>query len=267
LPVSNILRTAGSQHYAVFGDALVELEEYVAHDAKMDSWARIEEALPLLGRAHTALRTLSGNPAADLPPTANHVASEEVATWLGRAAAKLASWKQTPEQTLFLERARELGAHLTGLEPRYAGSLPRQVVHGDFWDNNVLFKEGRVVLVTDLDFMGYRPRIDDLALTLYYTNATYADDRLETGRRKKLASLVHAYDSGLAQPLSKLEREAIPLALARTPLFMLRHITNMSDQAQAVRPIQETLIDLEWATRLVYDIPSWQQAFSASAAG
>jgi Ser/Thr protein kinase RdoA (MazF antagonist) len=56
--------------------------------------------------------------------------------------------------------------------------LPRQLAHGDFWDNNVLFRSGRVVSVTDFDFMGVRPRIDDLALTLYHTNSTFSDDGL-----------------------------------------------------------------------------------------
>jgi Ser/Thr protein kinase RdoA (MazF antagonist) len=59
-----------------------------------------------------------------------------------------------------LRRALEL----TGLVAR----LPHQLVHGDFWDNNVGFLGGRPVLVADFDFMGERARIDDLALTLWY---------------------------------------------------------------------------------------------------
>lgn len=50
----------------------------------------------------------------------------------------------------------------------YVGVLPRQLVHGDFWDNNVRFRDLDIVAVLDLDFMEERPRIDDLALTLYY---------------------------------------------------------------------------------------------------
>jgi Ser/Thr protein kinase RdoA (MazF antagonist) len=45
-----------------------------------------------------------------------------------------------------------------------------QLVHGDFWDNNVYFRSEKLVAVTDLDFMGKRPRIDDLALTHYFTD-------------------------------------------------------------------------------------------------
>jgi Ser/Thr protein kinase RdoA (MazF antagonist) len=34
-------------------------------------------------------------------------------------------------------------------------------VHGDFWDDNVYFHGEELVAVTDLDFMGNRPRVDD----------------------------------------------------------------------------------------------------------
>ena len=60
--------------------------------------------------------------------------------------------------------ADALATELADAELVLQGSLPRQVVHGDFWDNNVLFRDGEIVVVLDLDFMGERARIDDLAL-------------------------------------------------------------------------------------------------------
>ena len=78
-----------------------------------------------------------------------------------------------------MEAAEEL-AQLVDAAERTAAPLPRQLVRGNLWDNNVFFRAGRPVLVTDLDFMGKRLRIDDLALTLYYTNSTFADNRCPT---------------------------------------------------------------------------------------
>jgi Ser/Thr protein kinase RdoA (MazF antagonist) len=63
--------------------------------------------------------------------------------------------------------AEELAELVTQAETRLVSRLPRQLVHGDFWDNNVLFRGGRVVLLADFDFLGERARIDDLALTLH----------------------------------------------------------------------------------------------------
>ena len=68
--------------------------------------------------------------------------------------------------------------------------------------DNVLFREGRIVLVTDLDFMGVRPRVDDLALTLYYANSTLSGDQLSDARVHRLRGLVDAYDNGLTVPLT-----------------------------------------------------------------
>jgi Ser/Thr protein kinase RdoA (MazF antagonist) len=35
--------------------------------------------------------------------------------------------------------------------------MPSKLVHGDFWDNNVLFRHGRPVLLADFDFIGNGP--------------------------------------------------------------------------------------------------------------
>ena len=113
--------------------------------------------------------------------------------------------------------------------------LPRQLVHGDFWDNNVLFHKDRVVLVADLDFMGERLRIDDLALVLYYTNSTFWDDPLSDDRMRKLRGLVDAYDSGLTDHLTSAERAALPLALARTPLCFVGMVASDDTKAPVSR--------------------------------
>ena len=140
--------------------------------------------------------------------------------------------------------------------------LLRQLVHGDFWDNNVLFHRGRVVLVADLDFMGKRPRIDDLALVLYYTNSTFRDDPLSDDRMRKLRDLVDAYDSGLADHLTSAERAALPLALARTPLCFVGMIASVDTEAGAKRLAAEIGWDVTWALAIVRDLGRWREAFS-----
>ena len=92
-----------------------------------------------------------------------------------RGTHRVRQWADSPG-TLPLAVAAEELARLIDHTERSLPSFPRQLVHGDYWDNNVLFRAGRIVLVADLDFMGERARIDDLALTLYYTNSTFADD-------------------------------------------------------------------------------------------
>jgi len=75
----------------------------------------------------------------------------------------------------------------------------RQLVHGDFWDNNVRFRHGQVALVTDFDFLADHPRTDDLALTLYLTSVDITDI---TSDPTPLTELADAYESASAVRLT-----------------------------------------------------------------
>jgi homoserine kinase type II len=118
-----------------------------------------------------------------------------------------------------------------------------------------------VVLVTDFDFMGERARIDDLALTLYYTNSTFGEDPLSDDRVRRLRALVAAYERGLDERLTSGERAALPLALARAPLCFVGMIAALDTEQRARRPAAEMIGDVAWALALVQDLDRWQAAF------
>jgi homoserine kinase type II len=94
------------------------------------------------------------------------------------------------------------------------------------------------VAVADLDFMGIRPRVDDLALTLYFTDeemqrADAADRRAEE-RIATLRPLVRAYAAALSTPLSESEWQALPWALARQPLWGIgKWVRKLPSETQA----------------------------------
>lgn len=58
VPCPQPIQTLNGESWIVVDDRLVEVEPYVEHDAKMDSWSRLAAGLPLLGRIHTLLRPL-----------------------------------------------------------------------------------------------------------------------------------------------------------------------------------------------------------------
>ena len=72
----------------------------------------------------------------------------------------------------------------------------------------MFFDKGHVVLVANFDFMGERTRIDDLALTLYFTCLKFFEHPLSDDYLQRVSSLVAAYDSGLNHPLTSGERAA-----------------------------------------------------------
>jgi homoserine kinase type II len=136
------------------------------------------------------------------------------------------------------------------------------LVHGDYWDNNVLFHAGRIVHVADLDFMGERARIDDLALTLYYTNSTFADDPASEQRARRLRTLVDAYDRGGDEPLTSAERATLPVALARTTLCFIAMIPAVDSEQGARRLAAAMTGDIAWALAIMRDLDRWRAAFA-----
>src|SRR5207248_149039 len=219
VPCALPVPTRDGAEWVVVDGRLVEVERFVEHEAHMDSWQLLEVGLPVLGRIHTLLRGLLVSPDGRQAPAANHVAPQHALAWTRRGTRHIRAWDASPAELWLADAAEELARLVDGAERAVSALVPRQLVHGDFWDNNVLFRAERVVLVTDFDFMGERARIDDLALTLYYTNSTFGEDPVSDERIGRLRRLVDAYDGGLEVPLTAVERAALPWALARQPLW------------------------------------------------
>jgi homoserine kinase type II len=264
VPCAVPVLTFDGESWIVADGRLVEVESYVEHDAKMDTWARLEVGLPWLGRIHALLRPLHVSEDGRNAPAANHIEPQDALPGALRGIARIRQWDDISPGEIELAAASEELARLVERAEQGMGveSLPRQLVHGDYWDNNVLFRANQIVLVADLDFMGERTRIDDLALTLYYTNSTFSDDPTSDDRIRRLRALVDAYGTGLDEQLTRDERAALPLALARTPLAFIAMIAPVDSEAGARRLAAEMVPDIGWALAIVRDLDRWQSAFA-----
>jgi homoserine kinase type II len=167
---------------------------------------------------------------------------------------KLFDLPLTADEVRLATSADELAHRLSAADCDRYRALPRQLVHGDFWDNNVLFRDGGVVLVTDFDFMGERARVDDLALTLYFASLAFGSERL--------ADLIGAYDRGLDRPLTRDERDALPLALARQPLWSVGGwIATLDDEDAARRHAAGMNASVDWGLAILGGLERWQARF------
>ena len=261
VPCSRPVPTRDGDTRVVVNGRLVEVERYVEHDARMDSWERLEVGLPWLGRIHTLLRPLAVSVDGATAPAANHVEARDALAWTLRGTRCIRQWDASPAELRLANAAEELARQVDAAEQDIAPRLPRQLVHGDFWDNNVFFRAGRVVHVADFDFMGERPRIDDLALTLYYTNSKFWDDPLSDDRVRRLRGLVDAYERGLDDRLTSAERAALPVALARTPLCFIGMIATVDTEREGRKLASEMIWDVAWALAIVRDLDHWQAVF------
>ena len=265
VPCAPLVPTRDGQPWVRSGGRLVEVERFVEHDADMDSWERLEVGLPLLGRIHTLLQDVTVSAEGRTALFANYLEPAQAQQATARGTARMRSWQPTPAEVRLADMADELAARVAAGERDLVAALPRQLVHGDFWDNNVLFKAGRVVLVIDFEFMGERARIDDLALILYFADSgsNFGHDEDDGKWLARLRRLVDAYDRGLERPLTTLERAALPWAMARQPLWGIGGWVALLDDEQAARHhAAGTAADVERALHIVHTIERWQQALA-----
>lgn len=263
VPCAPLLPSRDGHPWLVVEHRLVEVERYVAWDAVMDSWERLERGLSVLGQLHSIFGAMTVGPAGRVPRFANHLAATDVLDRTYHGTRRIRAWHPTPAELGLATDAEALAQAVARAEQPFISRLPRQPVHGDFWDNNVLFRGGDVVCVTDFDFMGERPRIDDLALTLYFTCMQFGDDPASDRQLRRLRRLLDAYDAGSATPLSATERAALPVALARQPLWSIGGwVAELDDEAAARQHAAGTVGAVRWARRLLEELSRWQAAWT-----
>jgi len=239
----------------------VELEPFIPWDTRMNTEPLIRRGFGVLARVHDVLRTTTLPAAAATAPRANHILAADAAAATRRGAARIASWGDE-----FLTRfAVDVEAHVdavSGAEAPLIGGQLSQVVHGDFWDNNVLFAGNRLAAVIDFDFMAQRPRVDDLALTAYFWFLQPGKGIPGAVEARELRAFVDAYDGSAQIPLSPVERLALPLAIARQPAWSVGGWVLELDEEHAIRHAREAAAELPVAQAVLADLARWQATLS-----
>jgi homoserine kinase type II len=262
VPCVEPVPTRTSHDWETFQGRGVEIEPYVAAPAAMNTLATVRTGLVVLGRIHAVLQAFPSDPAVAAPRFANYVAADGLAEAVAAGTRRIRAWRPNLEEARLADYADQLARTLARNEQDRPAPTYRQLVHGDFWDNNVRFRDGQVVLVTDFDFLGERPRKDDLALTLYYTSIDISDITRDPAQ---LTGLVGAYEAGLGSRLSPHERASIPLAMARQPLWSIAvWVAHLDSEATARRHLAATALELTWALQLVGRIDELQDALTSS---
>jgi Ser/Thr protein kinase RdoA (MazF antagonist) len=141
MPCAPLVRTLQGAPWIGLQGRLVEVEAYVDHDAVMDSWERLQTGMALLAQTHNLLRHVEVGEAGRRPQFANHLKPADVASSVRRGTARIRGWRPTAAERSLAAAAEELAELITKAEVALVSQLPRQLVHGDFWD--MLFRHGR----------------------------------------------------------------------------------------------------------------------------
>ncbi len=248
LPVVESIPTLEGHPWSVLDDRLVEVEPFVASTGRMHDMTSVTAGLQLLGRIHAIVGNGEMRDQSTRPQFANCLAIEDAITSVRRGTNRIRGWNPTRIEADLADTADWIAQQLVELESRIEGGRQAQFAHGDYWDNNVLFDKGRVVLITDFDFSGCRPRVDDISLTLYFVSLDITD-LIED--QEPLDALIRAYDSGAEEPLSEEERRRLPLAMARQALWSIGvWVALLDDEAAARRHLAGSARALRWSRRL-----------------
>lgn len=261
LPFASTVSALDGETSIGFDGQVVEVERYVA-GKNMNIGTSLLSGMRALGQIHNVLAGMETPPAAEVAPFPNHVEANQALAGTHQGTAAIRAANPSSGELHTADLADTLATELADAELGLRHALPRQLVHGDFWDNNVLFRDDDIVLILDLDFMGERARIDDVALTLYYTNSTLGEGYNDPPRIATLRDLVDSYDGALAHKLSVTERAALPYALARTVLSFVGMLASIEDAASRDRLVREINPDLQWSLELVRSVERWQTAFA-----
>jgi len=245
LPLPRILRVRDGTTSTWLADRLVEVAEYVPHTHTADTWGRGAAAFAMLARLHAALDTLP--PGLVPPPYSSYATPDEAVAMLDEtetAFTALVTHPRYAEAAAVRGTARALLLHLAAARREYEAQLPRGLAHGDYGGDNVLLGGDRVVALLDFDFLGERERLADLAYALYWALDRYgfAFPAMPTDvALAHAAGLLAQYEHHTARPLTPAERAALPLELARVPLYWVAEAGYLPADAAHAGPLDQTL--------------------------
>jgi len=163
-PAPTVIPTATGETLLALDGELYEIHGYIEGDPyDHHRPEHLDEAALTLGHYHTHVKGFARRVLRRWSDLYNPAILSTVMARLTEAWAL----DRTPE---FAQVTRQLEAQAVDLTARFArhGTLPRLVIHGDYWAGNLLFDDDSIAGVVDYDQASWQPRVVELAEALIY---------------------------------------------------------------------------------------------------
>lgn len=162
-PAPAVLATITGDTLLMLNGEFYEVQEHIeGGDYDRQNPAHLQEAALVLGRYHTqtaGFRTLALRQGDLYGPV-----------FLRRNLGKLVTTWRLEYNPIFRSSIRKLASHADDLEIAFTshGALPHLAIHGDYYADNLLYRDDRIVGVVDYDKARWQPRVVELAEALIY---------------------------------------------------------------------------------------------------
>ncbi len=256
-PCPSVIRSRKGKSWTIWGERLVEIHQFIAHDpGSHRDMSRMLAASGLLADLHRALRKATEGKTVIPPEMRNDLSPRQMWVLLQNITAKVeVAEKLSEDGPLALEVAHRAGSSLAPMLKDYeriVGEIPWTVVHGDYHFWNLLYRGDQVVAVVDYDFMQERERLFDLAYALQSLVAYLRQVHIGTltdyaQLRWKSARLwVDLYDEGADMPLTPLERQILAGEVMRIYLVSLLTSASQGDPCEVLVSAADELEIYRW---------------------
>jgi Ser/Thr protein kinase RdoA (MazF antagonist) len=236
-----------------YHDHLLELEPFIAHDGEADTWERNAIAFSLLGKLHAFLVTEATNIHLIDPVVSNYGTPEMLLAWTRQAAEESSQLlqqvktQQTRQALSLYTEAIQLLITLQEQWDKTQEHLPRQLTHGDYGGGNLLFLHEQPVAMLDFDFMRIRERVFELAYTLYWWLSKQGQGHIAAvSCWHRVKELLASYNEATFMPLTAQEIRALPLEMARVPLYWIAETHLFPNPTNEVIKHVEKMTDAHW---------------------
>ncbi len=250
LPVPTLIVNRLGKTIFSYQDRLAEVECFVPHDNVEGTWQHYELAFALLARLHTSLATKTGRITIVPPLVANYATPNELVTWTLQAKQRISKSTANEDTGLALalcDSTVQLLTKIQGEWDKTGHELPRQMIHGDFRLGNFIFRGEQIVAILDFDFLAVRERIFDLAYALYWMfrrlESNVPPDKLSWSR---INEMLRSYNRESIQPFSPTEIQALPLELARVPLYWIAEANFLPNTGQIIARLVDNVRFASW---------------------
>jgi homoserine kinase type II len=237
---------------------LIEVESFTLSEGVTDTWSRYIEAFSMLGRLHQALREQAKTIHFVAPVVHNYGQPGHLLNWLEQTKNEVKQKELSDDvrETLTIcEETEDLLRVMQSWWDQIGHDLPRQLVHGDYGGENILWSQEHIVALLDFDMVDVHERVFELAYSLYWMFMRLEGEKPPVGWSwHKLNILFEAYQAGGGCSLSVEEHQSLPLEMGRVPLFWIATAGFEPDPVQAIRNRARSVEVSRWLVAYVEEI-------------